>query len=437
MTRSVTTVAYAATLTGAALPAIAVDFPTADETSNFGDGALHILQLDRFDWDVNLHEFGHYFMSNQGIEDNPGGNHSTSDNLSETGGRGKDEGTRLSWGEGFPTYFGTSLQQVMGTAAFGIPNVGDTRYTDTEDSTLDYDLEGPSGGTGLGEDNELTVQRALWDLYDTIADAGDQRGVGLGDAGVFSPLKASSPFTLSEAYAALVAGKSARAVADIGCIFTEQAVAPRITAPADNSAAPAALPPTFTWSAQGGGPAFRNNRFIVKFYDATFATLLLQSAEQPGTSFTPSASQWSSLRASAGSLVNVVVAGRQTAAPVTGPYTSCNIRLTVASTTTTTTSPTRPTTPSTLTRPSTTTTPTTVPPTTVLPTTTRPSTSVPPTTTRPTITRPTITRPTTTVAPPTTRPSTTVAPTTTTVPPTTITRPTVTITRPTTTRPAT
>ncbi len=101
----VTTVAYAASLTGAALPAIVVDFPTADETSNFGDGALHILHLDRFDWDVNLHEFGHYFMNNQGIEDNPGGNHSSSDNLSETDDRGKDAGHPAGLGRGLPHLF--------------------------------------------------------------------------------------------------------------------------------------------------------------------------------------------------------------------------------------------------------------------------------------------------------------------------------------------
>ena len=59
-------------------------------------------------------------------------------------------------GRGIPHLLRHEPAKVMGTAAFNIPNVGDTRYTDTEDSTLDYDLEGPSGGTGLGEDNELT-----------------------------------------------------------------------------------------------------------------------------------------------------------------------------------------------------------------------------------------------------------------------------------------
>ena len=324
----VTTVAYAATLAGGALPSIVVDFPTPDSTSYFDGTQLHILQLDRFDWDVTLHEFGHYFMSDQNIEDNPGGNHSSSENLSETPGRNKDLGTRLAWGEGFPTYFGTSLQGIMGTAAFNIPNVGDTRYTDTEDSTLDYDLEGPSGGTGLGEDNELSVQRILWDIFDTPADTGDTRGVALGDSAVFAPLKASATDTLSAGYAALVAGKPASTVANMGCIVTEHAVAPRITAPADNSAAVAGAPPTITWSPQGGGPAFRNDRFIVRFYNATFGTLLVQSAEQATTSFTPTTAQWTSIFGSQGALVNVVVAGRQSSSPPTGPYTSCNVRLT-------------------------------------------------------------------------------------------------------------
>jgi hypothetical protein len=274
---------------------------------------------------VTNHEYGHYFMDNQNIENNPGGSHSSSENLSET--RGKDVGTRLAWGEGFPTYFGTVLQQKMGTAAFGIPNVGDTTYTDTEDSTLTYSIEAIGGsGIGLGEDNEATVTRSLWDLYDSAADAGDMRGVALGDVAIFNALKPAGPTTLSAAYAALTGGASAQTLADYGCIFTQQGAAPRITAPADGSVAVASQPPTITWAAQGGGPTFRNNAFIVRFYNANFGTLLFDSAEQAGTSFTPSGPQWSTIVSGAGGgVVRVVIRGRQTAAPATGPYTSCDI----------------------------------------------------------------------------------------------------------------
>jgi hypothetical protein len=40
----------------------------------------------------------------------------------------------------------------MGTPAFGIPHVGDTRYHDTEDSTLEYDLESAAGFPSVGEE---------------------------------------------------------------------------------------------------------------------------------------------------------------------------------------------------------------------------------------------------------------------------------------------
>src|SRR5262249_39706297 len=137
----VTAVDYTTSLLGAPLASIVVVFP--DGTGTFFDGTqLHVLQLDRFDWDVVDHEYGHYFMSTQGIESNPGGPHGPTDNLSEPPARNKALGTRLAWGEGSPTYWGTVAQRVMGTAAFGIPNVGDTLYPDTEDSPLSYNLEG-------------------------------------------------------------------------------------------------------------------------------------------------------------------------------------------------------------------------------------------------------------------------------------------------------
>jgi hypothetical protein len=117
-----------------------------------------------------------------------------------------------------------------------------------------------------------------------------------------------------------------REVAGLGCIFGEQKVAPQPTAPADGSAAGTA-PPTFRWDANGGGPSYRNNRFVVEFYDATFGTLLFASPEQAATSYTPTQSQWDTVLNGAGGTVNWVVKGRQTNAPATGPYTSCARRL--------------------------------------------------------------------------------------------------------------
>lgn len=317
---------YVRRVRSAPLPDLDVLFPSPFGTFYAGT-FMSLLRLDRFDWDVVLHEYGHHVSSHLGIEASPGGPHGPV-NMGEF--IGKDAGIRIAWGEGWPTYFGTSLQQVMGTRALSIPYVGDTRYTDTEDFDLDYDLETQTGGfasfprfvvRSTGEDNEISVQRILWDLFDGADDAGDN-GVALGDAAIWNLLDAANPTTLSAAYAALTGGRPAREVARIGCIFSEHRVAPAPTAPNDGHSANQ-QPPTFRWEANGGGPSNRNNRFVVEVYDASFATRLFASPEQSTTSFTPTQAQWDTIRRQAGGQLHWLVQGHQTNAPETGPYRSC------------------------------------------------------------------------------------------------------------------
>lgn len=320
---------YVQQLRGTFLPRISVFFPSPYGT--FFDPRvpeIHLLRLDRFDWDVSMHEFGHYFARALGIDRSLGGPHGPG-NLSEF--FGKAHGIPLAFNEGWATYFSITAQQVMGTASYGIPFVGDTRYSDTEDYDLDYDLETQTGGfaslpgfviLSTGEDDEITDQRILWDLFDSVDDDGDH-GVALGAAAVVSTLEAAHAATLSEAYAAFTAGRSPAEVAQIGCIFTEHRVAPAPTAPAAGARV-GSQPPTLAWVPNGGGPSFRNNSFVVQLYDATFTRLLLSSTPQSATSFTPTRAQWRSVVNAAGGGVHWVVRGTQLDDPVTGPYGSCS-----------------------------------------------------------------------------------------------------------------
>jgi len=286
---------------------------------------IHVLRLDRFDWDVSMHEFGHYVAKNLGIDRSPGGGHIAGFNLSEF--FGKPIGIPLAWSEGWATYFGTSVQQVMDTASLGIPFVGDTHYTDTEDANIDYDLETQTGGfpgfeiRSVGEDDEASVQRILWDLFDTSDDDGDH-GVNLGDGAIISALESAHAGSLSEAFAALTTGRPIADVAQIGCVFTEHRVAPALSQPADGALVSSGVP-TFEWSPNGGGPSFRNNLFVVEVYDSTFSKRLLASASQSATSFTPSHNQWNAVVRAANGEVHWLVLGSQLDDPVTGPYVSC------------------------------------------------------------------------------------------------------------------
>ena len=308
---------YVNTVNGGFLPLLPVVF--GGEGSFFNGTALFILLLDRYDWDVMHHEYGHYVMEQIGIQDNPGGDHSGGTNLAEL--HGKSGGLRLAWGEGWPTYFGTSLQQVRNNAAFGIPTVGDVLYTDTEDGELEYSLEAITGGIGLGEDDELSVQRILWDLYDAAPDMRDN--VALGDQAIWNTLKGAGPVTLSAAWNALINGRTTQEKVAFGAIFADHKVASDPTAPAEGTEiAMSASPPTFTWDANGAGPSFRLNQFNVEFYSEDLSTLLYTSPQVGTPSYTPTASELSTNIFGSTNRVKWVVRGSNTSDPVTGAYLS-------------------------------------------------------------------------------------------------------------------
>ncbi|MEZ5383868.1 MAG: PKD domain-containing protein, partial [Microthrixaceae bacterium] len=296
-----------------------LDVVYPDPDGSFYDrDKLHVLALDRFDWDVMLHEYGHFVANELDIENNPGGSHSSADNLSVARGS-KEIGVPLAFGEGWPTYFAVSLLEIQGAADLGVPNAGDAKYQDTEDQVITDDLE--EGGT-LGEDNEFTVMSVLWDLYDTPEDGLDK--VALGDKVVWDRLVAGGtddPGTLSDAYRLIALG-GVGAADPVSCVFSGLNVAPRLEDPKVTNVGKDDAIPTFTWAAGNGGD-FPNNSFVVELRDASGDVLLSESEPVEDTSYQPSESEWlSALRKSEGTL-RVAVVGTQTAEPVTGPYRSC------------------------------------------------------------------------------------------------------------------
>lgn len=289
---------------GGPIDTVNVVFPS---DGSYYDGQLNLLELDRWDWDVILHELGHHIAAELGIERNPGGSHGDQ-NLSNI--YGKDRGTRLAWGEGWPTYFAVSTLHER-AAALGVPNVGDTRYQDTEDADIDDDLEAKHT---KGEDNELSVMSFLWDLADNGAEAND--AIYLGVDNVWDLLDAGDPETFSQAYPLFSPGGSDDT---INCVASTMNISPKIkgtTTTVTNAR------PTFRWRAGNGGN-FPNNRFQVKFRSAGGA-LLLTSPTVRTTSFTPTRAQWDAVLAGAGGTVQVAVVGRQADTPATGPYRSCS-----------------------------------------------------------------------------------------------------------------
>lgn len=310
---------YSSFYLGETLARIDTLFPVGGTVSFYDGTNLHMLRDDWIDWDVIHHEYGHYFMDARDIESNPGGTHNLGENLAER--LGKDRGTRLAWGEGFPTYFGTSGQLRIGASSLGVPNVGDSGYSDTIDSSINYDLETVGALAEKGEDDELAVQRTLFDLYDGASDGNDE--VSLGDYGVYQAARGVNATTLSTFWNGLIAGTTTQQQVTYGCLFMDHKVSPEPTAPVDGATfAAAAPPPQFDWEERGAGPSFRLNKFTVEFWDASFTTRYFESPEVDAPPWTPSVGDWETILDS-DELIKWVVRGRNTAAPETGTYVSC------------------------------------------------------------------------------------------------------------------
>ncbi len=291
-------------------------------TGSFYNGDLEIEEADSWDWDTIHHEYGHFVAEQINIEDNPGGAHNLGDNLSETRGN-KSEGTRLAWGEGWPTYFAISLQQEENAASLNVPRVGDTRYQafETAASGIDYSMETTDGGGSPGEDNEVAVQRALWDLYDNANDDGDT-DVSLGDQVIWDRLDAADPVNFSEGWQALLAPMTAQERAAASCIAGEWGMSPNLASPVDGqSFSAAAAPPTFRWAARGGGPTYLNDEFTIRFTTPDHSRVVFEQDAITATDFTPTQAQWDQIRRFRS--ITWTVIGTQSDDPATGPYQSC------------------------------------------------------------------------------------------------------------------
>ncbi|MGA1863795.1 MAG: vWA domain-containing protein [bacterium] len=269
------------------------------------------------DWDVHHHEYGHYIQHIYGTADNPGGPHSSCNNLCVTKGD-KDQGVRMSWAESWPTFFGTMAQNEMGLDALGIPNLGDVRYT-CPTNGLDYDLEDETDGCNNGEGCERALMRIFWDLYDNANDDGDQ-DVNLGAQDLWDVIKDNQPLTFSSFWNYLTLDKTEAERIAYGRICTRYGIAPETTIPADGTVYAGGASPTFQWNGNMGCDTGGNARYSIRFYNNDLTALIYSSPWQNGTSFIPSGDQINQIFVGPDSTLRWIASSKDLSAPETGAY---------------------------------------------------------------------------------------------------------------------
>lgn len=303
--------AYISSLNDNVIPGkIDVRFPTTSRTSQFTrTNELHILLMDRWDWDIIHHEYAHYIAQVYGLSNSPGGSHNPETNLSISK-DSKDLGLRLAWGEGWPTFFAIAAQVQSGLASLGIPNVGDLGYQDTEDS--DLALTSLEALHGLGEDNEVSVMTTLWDLVDADDDG---ESVTLSPKALHDLLKANKVTTLGALWSAVSGIMNTPAnKSQLGELFALNQVAPRVISPSNLSNFDVST--LFDWLKNGGGSAYALDEFTVRFFDSTFTTQTHQVAVGNKDTFISTQSDINAATVKS-SLVRWVVTGKHNGDPVT------------------------------------------------------------------------------------------------------------------------
>ena len=283
---------------GSPCPAISCYSPSAQE--------MYILREDALDWDVIGHEFFHY-VTNQGaarsIDNNPGGSHSGGSAIGQIPGpglppRNRDQGMRLAWSEGFATFMSIRLQNEPTSTDFGmtwanVPNVGDTHYQDTEDSTIDEDIEDPGNMDGFGSEN--SVMAMLWDFADTPSDSSPPGGPGQAtDKFDLSPkilwdlVNSGLPCDPCDrvdrfwnaVFSAVGAGPT---LVDVAETLAMSKIGPELTDPIHGVILTGETSPTFTWQPNGDPqPAHKPNRFHLAISKNRFLSdIHLSPSQQP------------------------------------------------------------------------------------------------------------------------------------------------------------
>jgi hypothetical protein len=305
---------------GSALGFFPIQWPGSSGAAFYDGIHINMRPLDRYAYDVLFHEWGHYVQDSFNMENGVGGPHNIGDCIADVH-NSKSEGVRMSWSEGWPTYWGTTAQRAYGLPGMGIPTVGDVSYTDTEAGNFSYSLENDSGsgedGFGRGEDNELAVQRLLWDVVDSNSDNRD--AVGYSDQTLVNIWKNTNVETLSEAWGILRGTLSNAQQLSFGAITTDHLVGPGCSGPANNAVVSPSANKTFSWTANVGCPSsYSGNSFSLRFFTPA-GTPVMTIAGLGGTSRMITNGELNTLVA-AGHNLKWAVEGSHTGAPATGPF---------------------------------------------------------------------------------------------------------------------
>jgi Ca2+-binding RTX toxin-like protein len=350
---------YATNVRGKLPNQLEVKFPSSDKDSFYDSdtGILTIASEDSSNWDIILHEYGHYLAGLDNLE-NISGNFNHGPGESNITKYGKENGVKLAWSEGLATYLSIAAEFVAAKNE-KLPKVPSVEEPLTNYREL-YDLETRSNlpDLELGEGDEASVAWILWDIADDQKDtftSGLKDEISLGHKELYNILNNKIPENTLDRledvqkyffnddkndnksdFLSGISKDSERV--KFGAIFEEYSVSPQLPSqvsppateqvigknfPLDNNLS-SINRPTFRWE-EGNNKA--NDKFQVIIFNKDFSQRVLESPDNlTQTNWTPSESDWKKVTSTSGEY-HFIVTGSDTienqnkdGSPATGPY---------------------------------------------------------------------------------------------------------------------
>lgn len=302
---------------GPRIPQLTVLYPRAGDSSSY-NGTMLLADTDAHDWDNIQHEYGHHVQRHAQIGNNPGGKHGSGQDLCRRYAN-KSFGRRLAYGETWPTVFGLISQNEQDLGSLGIPNLGDTSYTDVkgDGDPSGYDLEVGAAAAG-GEGRELTMMRTMWDLYDSAPEGGEAVAMGVTPLWAASIEGGRAPF--SAFWNALIRPLPESERFRLGGVMASQWLAAGATAPGDGVTYSGGTAPTFRWDAASACRTTIGLRYSLLVLDQVTGQVRWRSPWQSGRTFTPNATQVRTIFGGADGPLTWGVLTRDQNTPATGDY---------------------------------------------------------------------------------------------------------------------
>lgn len=332
---------YAQNMHGSNIASVSIRYPhTESSTGSFyrrSARTIYIIGANRSNssvphsyasWDTVMHEYGHHVQYEFNITDSPGGTHAIGWRMADHYRRHfeglepescncgrpsnindvKLYGNRLSWGEAWPTYFGTVAQLYYSSNIGSINTVSDTRYTAY--NGVNYDLETPPNRQT--EDCEITVQAILFDMFDN-SPSESHDDLSLGHLTMWRLTTNSKAKTFNEFKDYFLANHSTKSHFSVfGKILNHHRLSPTqptATSVTENN-------PTFSWTWSEQSTYYNNRRFELNFYDIN-RNYIGKSSQITGNSLTISTTLWNSVKNAYGTSFYVSVKMYEMNTPVT------------------------------------------------------------------------------------------------------------------------